>query len=66
MNKRTSVASRTSIKVGPDVPLESIHPVSIIFLLVFLSYSIIFVVRTDENRCQRSTNSRCMSAEYRR
>ncbi len=30
MNKRTSAVSRTSIKIGPDVPLEPIYPVSII------------------------------------
>ena len=32
MNKRTSVASRTSIKVGPDIPLEPLYPVLIISL----------------------------------
>ncbi len=31
MNKRTSFASGISIKVGPDEPLESAHPVSMIF-----------------------------------
>ncbi len=35
MNKRTSFTSGISIKVGPDVPLESVHPVFIISLVFF-------------------------------
>ena len=33
MNKRASVASRTSIKVGPDTPLESAYPVLILLCI---------------------------------
>lgn len=50
MNKRQSFTSGISVKVGPDVPLESAHPVSIISILINSNYLLYFVyiVRADE------------------
>ncbi len=47
MNKRTSFTSGISIKVGPNVPLESAHPVFIISF-ISINYHYLYVVRTDE------------------
>jgi hypothetical protein len=51
MSKRASAVSRISIKVGPDVPLESAYPVSMISFFFIRLTIIIYIVRADETRC---------------